>query len=348
MSTPVRSLIGILDSFIDMVEPWVARLVRTRRWIVVERADADFDFYLAQGGRTELIGVGSVLGHRDRRLISLSKNDEVELRLAAVSVVASTFKLPGVGTDHVDQIIAHRIDRLTPWRPEKLLYGFAVAAKPGADGQVDVNFAATSIEIADHGVARLQAFGMTPSRLGSAAEPIEARLRMDLFRGREDRMRSRRRTRIGIFAVALLALSVAAFAITTYLTFEAENRIVELDQRLASARSELVGGAGNSTGRQKALALIDSKTQLNARFLLIDTLARIIPDNTVLDELEIEDTTIRLAGTSIEAAALIEILEAEPEFSDAAFAAPVTRQPDQRDRFTVTVVRRRAGPDANP
>lgn len=325
----------MLSAFVDTLEPSVARFSRQKRWIAVEREEGDFAFYRASGGNTVFFANGGALDDKQRRTLVAGKNGEIELRLLADQVTYSTFKLPAGGLEYVEQIVQNRLDRLTPWKPEKVLYGFSSGAKAALDGQIDVNFAATSQEIAANSIRRLEAFGLVPSTIGSAAEPISQHLQIDLFRGQNDTVRRTRRKRIAAVSIAICMVLLVGYLITAYAVLQCTQQLAALDESLTAIRNKLVRGTGNNTDRQSDLALISSRTPENTRFFLIDRLAGIIPENTFLDELDIQKDSVRIVGTSTEASALIEIIEAEAALSDAKFSAPVTRQADGRDRFDI-------------
>ena len=326
----------IAAALVDMVEPAVSRFSRAQRWLAVEDDNENLTFYQTRGARTRLFGRGEVLDDRQRRVLSSRGIDDVELRLSADKLISTAIPLPTVGIDHIEQIIAHRLDRLTPWNPDQLLYGFASAAKAGMPEQIVVDFSATSHDIAANSIRRLEAFGLQPSRLGSAAEPIDSRLRIDLFRGRNDKARQRRRKIIFLVVAAIPVISIIAFLVTSYFLFESNQHLDDLDQRLATARQALANGSANPANRQRDLALMGAKTRDSAQFTLIDRLATIIPDTAFLEELNVDANGLRLVGSSTDASALIQILETDPRFAEASFVAPVTRQADGRDRFDLS------------
>jgi general secretion pathway protein L len=339
LARPARRL---LDAFIDAVEPVVAALSPGARWVAVETSDETLSFHRTTRGGTLLVGTvapGEVLPEPLRRAFGVKGGVEAELRLPADRLVAAQLKVPLEAAGFASEIVASRLDRLTPWRPEKLLYGFAVARTPGPDAQVTVDVVATSREIVAAGMSRLATFGLLPSRVGSAAQPVEEPLRIDLLRGENDTAGKARRRRIGTATLFVLALSVAGFLASTVALSLSAGEVADADAALSATRRKIASGANGGGEREREAALLAAKTPARATFVLIDRLATILPDTTYLDELDILPQSLRLAGTSAEASALVGILEAEPTLSEARFAAPVTRQEDGRDRFDISVVR---------
>ena len=326
-----------LTSFIDMIEPIVLSLSAGTRLVAVESFDGEvLTFHSVSRRRSRVIGNSA--GEREVliKAIKRTKLQEAELRLDPERLATARFKIPAAGIEFARQIIESRLDRLTPWRANAVIHGYALAARPGADGQIEVEFAATATTIATASLEHLASFGLTASALGSAAEPLAERLRIDLHGGNGAKARQSRRRRIGVFAIAALSLSVLAYSMTLFWAHQSSERIGVLDTTLAKARNRIVQAAGSSADRDKDFAFIATKSLDDARFQLIDRLTSALPDSTYLDELDIEASGIRIAGTSTEASNLIRLLEDDKTFFGVKFSAPVIRQEDGRDRFEIT------------
>jgi len=335
VAAPRQWLSLLLEAFIDILEPSVDRFSRRRRWVVQETENGDLAFYRMKGASSALLGYGSALTDKSRQILRGETSSDVELRLLPGRLTQTTIRIPAGALDYIEQIVDSRLDRLTPWKPEKVLYGVSKPGKPASDGQFELDFVATSRDIADVSIGKLRAFGLTPSTMGSGGQPITQPLNADLLNGSNDKARKRRRSRIRMTVLAWLIISASAYLASLVCVFQSSRNLAEIDQQMAAARRMLTQSFG-AAGKQQDLDLIASKTRDNARFVLVDKLSEVIPDNTFLDELEIQQDSMRMAGSSTEASALIEILEAQKGISDARFSAPVTRQDDGRDRFDIT------------
>lgn len=334
-STFLPLLSNLLAAFADTIEPATTHLLRRRRWIAMQSQPGDIDFYRADASGATPVGNSLTVDERVRRQMSLN-GAELELRLPTDLITSTTIKVPAGGLDYLEQIIENRLDRLTPWKPDKVFYGYVVSQKPGADGQFDVSFIATPKDVVAKSIGQLAVLGLTPSRMGSAAESASRPLTIDLFRGRNDTSRLAQRRVVGIAAATALLLSGLVYGASVFAQFESEQQLAELDSTLAQLREKMFTGEGNSAERRRDVKLIQGKKVGDTRLALIDHLAAALPDNTFLDEMDIQPGSVRIAGTSTEASSLIAILQSKVGLSDARFSAPVTREADGRDRFDIT------------
>lgn len=334
-AAPWRWFSTMLSSFIDMIDPAVARLTRRKRLVVIELGDGGFAFHKVSGSRATPVGSAEAPDEALRKKLSAFRSGEVELRLPAGKVTTSTLKIPAAALKFADQVVTSRLDRLTPWRPDAILYGFTISPTPGNDGQRELGFAATSKQIADAAIERIEAFGLAPSTIGATTAPIAQRLPIDLFRGSRENGGKRQRRWIGFMTIACLLVSAVACATSLLYVLDNGQQIADVNSRLVKARSRLVN-ATSSSNRQGDFALIAAKVPDRARFILISRLAAIIPDNTYLDELDLKSDTVRIAGTSTDAFGLLKLIEADPSFSETKFVAPVTRHDDGRDGFDLS------------
>lgn len=332
----VRGLASrLLDAFVDGIEPVFGRLLPHRRLMAVEEPEG-LAFYAAEGGAPVLLARGEATDERAQKAIRRAATGAIELRVSPERVITKTLQLPSAGRDYLEPIVEHRLERLTPWRPEKVLYGFAVSGEPAADGSMAVDFAATSADVAASRIAALDALGLTPTAVGSAAEPLDRPLRIDFYRGKRDVVRRRLR-RAAAFALIVVAAVLVPATVGTYaLSYMADQELADVEARLALKRSVVARATGTGAAESRDLRLIQAKKPETSMMVMIDRLARLLPDDTYLREMEIDGEKIRLVGQSSNAPALIAVLEEDEALSGVRFGAPVTRDDAGRDGFDIS------------
>ncbi|WP_164919654.1 PilN domain-containing protein, partial [Hansschlegelia zhihuaiae] len=157
-----------------------------------------------------------------------------------------------------------------------------------------------------------------------------------------DRVQARARRLVSLAAGIAALVVLPTLALSLYASYAAEQRLAEIESRSAAARRILAAAAGAGQGSHEA-TLIAAKRPDDAIATLIDRLARTVPQDTALRDLEIDEARLRMAGTSAAAPGLIGRLEASGLTRDTRFAAPVTRSPDGRDNFEILAQRIRPG-----
>lgn len=328
----------LLDAFVDMLAPAFARFAPPVRWVAVVEPDG-LVLHEIKRGRAALTVRSGETGADGARLAERARGGAVELRLPPDQVLQRTLSLPQAGREFVEQIIEHRLGRLTPWTPDKVLYGFRIAGEAGADGQMSVEFAATSTDLAAAAASRLKAFGLAPTALGTAAEPIEAPLRLDLFRGARSAAQPRLRRATALAAIAAASVLAPLCLLSFWLAHAGEQRVRSAETRILAARARLQAASGGAAERGRDQALLEAKRPETSVLVLMDRLGAAVPSNTFLRELEIELDKVRLVGHSADAPALIGLLEADPGLAKVRFAAPVTRDEENRDGFDIVAAR---------
>ena len=323
---------ALLDAFVVSVRPLVDRLAtRARHVVVVDRSGIVLHAF--KNGR---IRPPMPLG-TDPQAAQAIRSGDIEVRLPPDLFLTRTLRLPDAGRGYLGPIIAHRLERLTPWRADKVLYGYSVVEGVSEDGTIGVDLLATSVDLAAPFLSRVQDLGLVATAVGSAAEPLDAPLRFDLYKGRVAAADGRLRTRIGHILVIGFAVLVLGFLATALMASYADADAQESVQRLAALRTKLGSRGGPGTSRERLL--IQAKRPDTAMVVIIDKLSRALPDDTVLRELDITPTRVRLVGRSNDASALIARIENGLGLSNPRFAAPVIRDAEKRDAFDLVANR---------
>lgn len=321
----------VLDAFLAHIAPLLCRIVPQRRAVIVPEGDK---FVLhEQAGRGTLVRCGPL----DEADVAVpGRFAIIDLRLSADQMLRRSLTLPSAGRDYLPSIIAHRLERLTPWRMDKVLHGFAMSPGERADGTLAVDLLATSADRLAPVLDRLAARGFVPTSLGSTEDPIDAPPRIDLYAGRPGTADLALRRRVGRIAVATIAVLMAACLASAWAAQEAEAEQAETTARLAALRSRLQAHRGGGTSHERGL--IEAHRNASA-LVIIDGLSAAIPDNTVLREINLNSGKVRLAGRSSDAPALIKQLEGKVGLTGVRFAAPVVRDAAGRDLFEITAER---------
>lgn len=327
---------ALVDAFVDVIAPVFGRK-QSRTRIVAEAQEDGGEVLLfrVDGTRAVALGPAGALDARARRKLGRA-GTPVELRLPPGRTMTRTVRIPVAGRTYAEAIVSHRLERLTPWPAEDVLFGYILAGEADADGHVNTEIVATSRTIAAPAEAALAAAGLTATALGQTDGPPQTPLRVDLYRGTRSRSRqAMRRTVFGIFLVAIALLAPAALVSWLFLS-NATAQLDATEATLADLRRAMIARTGRDQAGGRAQGLIAKKTPERAVITLVADLSGRIPDNTVLTDLELTEGVLRLRGTSADAPGMIGFLDASPRLASVAFAAPVVRDGEGRDRFDIS------------
>jgi general secretion pathway protein L len=281
---------------------------------------------------------GQVLSAQVDTTLGANRGDRPRwLLLPGGQVLRRRIALPAAATERLREVIAHELDRQTPFRADQVAYDCRVLGVDPVSKMAQVELLVLPKDKLDAALAPL---GPLANRLsGVDARDEEGRpLNCNLLPPERRQPRNRRMLwlHVGLAAIALIAL---VFALSQML----DNRraaVAGLEAQVA-ARHEQARQVG-TLSRQLDQASDSSNFLVRARAekppmlaVLADISAR-IPDTTWLERFSQQDRQLYLTGLSSDAASLVVKLQASPLLRTPALSGSV--QPDaasKRDRFTL-------------
>jgi general secretion pathway protein L len=241
------------------------------------------------------------------------------LLLERAGVLSKELTLPMATESKLQQVLAFEMDRQTPFRAADVYFGWKIRERNGETGQLRLEIFVAPRKQVDHAIQYLASCGLAPvgvdvledgKTLGLNLLPVEQRVRVV---NRKMRMNY-------VLAGAAVVLLVLVMAQSLYLrshqVAELEAAIAEvrdearLVQRIKEQISDTSEAAGFLTLRREASPL--------AIELLAD-ITRLLPEDTYLDRLVINQTSVQMQGKSQNAQRLIELVNQSELLDDAAF-----------------------------
>lgn len=261
------------------------------------------------------------------------------VELAEESLLRRTLALPRLTDDEVRQAVELDVRAASPFPDEDVVWGYEV--QRGEKLRVDI--ALTSRQLVEQQIEALR------PRLGDLTPEVWVggdRPFVIPGYGEETRLAHERRMRRAMFALlTVTVLLLAALAVTPTMqlqerALEASRRSEELSRAVkpqAQMRDEIA-----RLGEQIAV-LTKASEQRQDVVALLDQITRQLPDDAVLNRLEITGATVRISGQADNAAQLLQTLGANPAFRDVRAPAGITRAPaGGKEGFTIEF---RVGPE---
>jgi general secretion pathway protein L len=251
--------------------------------------------------------------------------------LPAVQCIWGQVQLPAMPRNQLPAAVREAMWQRSPIAPDQMLCGWLAEPTPGGGWQVDWGLAPLS-KVVD---LRQQA-GITsaaPTFLRNSAHIYPVR---DQAYSRLQRRQSWLDT-LGLIAIFSVTTALAGLAFMPSLlqrqaVVEAMVRVQALEPQAAPIRQNL------DTLRNSAQVLEEVRTGIGTAIPvahLLDILASSLPDDTVLERLDVNGAEIRIAGLTANATDLLSHLSKNPNFSSTkASNAAVRENSTNKERFT--------------
>jgi general secretion pathway protein L len=243
--------------------------------------------------------------------------------------------LPLAAEREPEPVLRYELDRLTPFSGEEVFWTWRIERRDRQRGRLHLRVSL----IPKAGLATLIA-GL--QQAGPAPAVIEAELPGGEWRSiaiAEPHPRAQRWRRRGLASAGLLC-AVLALAVVAlpFLRQELASRAIERRIAALTPRVDEVEALRNRLARDRAGAdaLAADEARLGNPLQVIAELTQLLPDDTYLTELTLQDRKLVLTGQSRAAAKLIGALSADSLVKNPAFAASVTRAEDSDvDLFSI-------------
>ena len=337
--------LGELAGLVDVLTG--GRLTRHRVVLIATAKNSQMTFRLRANGSER------ILGHCAEQAAALApdlaaniakasdKPLSVTLECSADRALIRDIGLPAAAENTLDDVLAFEISRQTPFRVDQVFWGHGGVTRDATSKRLSVRLAVIPKAALEADIDRLTRWGLAPQSIilaGSAGKVGDADLRIAIIgstTGGDRRPGPLARPRL---AVLVAAIVIAGAVLPVYLKSRAK---ADLERRIEAVREDAAAAA--ELRRKLARAMGHSARLQNQKHsrpvitAVVNEVARILPDDSWLDRLEIRDFDLQIHGTSPQATRLIGLFESSPYFSDVRFRAPVTR--DERagaERFAIS------------
>jgi general secretion pathway protein L len=266
-------------------------------------------------------------------------NSIVALEHPRHELVERRITVPAQAREFLPGIVRNRIERLSPWQADQALYGFEIVDE-GATA-LDVRIVVASRAAADDAQGQFAALGLPLDRIVASPDkegaPSIALWSRHAETTAERSEQTRRQIGAAIIAVFILSVGWSVWAFSSAASMRGESE--ELAARSNTLQRQLQG-ARATPAAMAALAPAErawvAKESAPHAVIVIEALARALPDSAYLTELRLEGKTVRIAGLADDTPSLIAPLEQTGHLSGVRSVAPATRDSNGgRFRFNI-------------
>jgi general secretion pathway protein L len=259
------------------------------------------------------------------------------VRFCAVELVEDTvlrrsLLLPRLTEEEVRRAVELDVRAASPFPDDELIWGYRVER----GDRLRIEIALTSRPLVERQIEVLKPRlgDLTPEVWVGGDQPFV----LPGF-GESARLASSRRMRWALFGLlAVTALLLGALAITPTLQLrERAVQAVQKSEELTRAVAPQVQMRDEIARLNEQIALLRKASEQRQDVVaLIDLVTRQLPDDAVLNRLEMSGTTVRITGQADNAAQLLQALGSNPAFREVRAPAGITRAPaGSKEGFTI-------------
>jgi general secretion pathway protein L len=273
---------------------------------------------------------------------SAARNSFVIAEFPADKVVRRDITVPVGAQKFLSGVIRNQIERLSPWPPNNVVYGFNSESSPENASVVrvrilmasrtDIDAFRNDLAARDVRIDRIVA-NSTAEAADRTSEPVTLWSR--LTDGSRDRLESvSRLIGIGIAATVSVSMCLSLWAFVS--AGAARDESESIAARLKTLQRQVQGGRTLSAASSPAERAWFLKENSVSSVILLEALSRALPDSAYLTEIRLENETLRMIGLADDAPSLLAPLEQSGHLTGVHFSTPTTRGPDSKSfKFSI-------------
>jgi general secretion pathway protein L len=291
---------------------------------------------LAEVGRVDL-GVGETMDHKIAlgALLGKSGARSLGICLDPARVLRRTVSLPLAAAGNLPQVLSFELPRLTPFAPDQAYFDHVVLGEDRAHNALQVRIGVVPRPVVDEPLARLAEWDLAAEFAAVRDELESGGDCLDLL---PPALRPKPRRRGRFIALAMALTTLALFALLLALPiWKKREAVIALQPALAAARQQ---AEAVERLRQEQTRLLteynfptEQKLAQPARIAVLEELARILPDNTWLQQIDIRGAEVSMQGYTSASARLIGLFEKSALFENAHYKSPLTKIQGSEERF---------------
>lgn len=252
--------------------------------------------------------------------------DQVTLTLPPDAVLHKTLTLPLATEENLRQVLEFQVDQLTPFTAAQVYFGYHVRGRDFDHSRLTVDFVATPRATVDEAIKTLGSRGIMVRAVvsqGMLAAGQFVSMLPAAFGNAPSVLRQGPNPWLALLA-GLLAL--AAMAAPLIIKREAVVQLLPLAAKAKKAaettdilRRELEARVDEHNH------LLKKRQNLTPIVLALEELARVLPDGTWVQQLDIKGTEMQIQGDTASSIKLIGLFEQSATLHDASFRAPLVK-----------------------
>ena len=273
--------------------------------------------------------------------------DACSIQLPNKKILRRIITLPASTEENLENVVSYEMDRYTPFSKEDVYFDIKVQDRNTEDQKITVALSVIKKSIVEEIINFAAAAGLSIQTTFAELDANNGQVEHFAFiRDQQQSSGSKTSSKTSKF---LIILAVALAIVALILPIAKNYWIAEQYNAELSLMQEDVNQVRRLQSQYKAIKkdvdFINAQTSHSTNTLdLLNELSKIIPDDTFLSRLVLEQGVVRIRGNSDAASKLISIIDSSEQFADVRFVAPVTQNSKTgKESFTVEFRLQREG-----
>lgn len=252
------------------------------------------------------------------------------LSLRSEQALVRRVTLPAAAEKNLYQVVGYEMERLTPFKADRVYYDVRVIEKHSERNQISVELVLVPRNNLDSMLKRMAALGLQPGRVdvdtpnsGGKKKQLQYNLLPQKLHDKPDH----RKRIIKFSLLGMLALLITLMALLPLWMKSAYVEKLQEEVNRASKVANTVQELKKDADRmlRESDFLLRKKSSELSVVEILNELSMRIPDDTWLIQISYRTPKLQMHGQSPSASALIEVLEASAMFKDTSFVSPVSQ-----------------------
>lgn len=245
-----------------------------------------------------------------------------DLLLPESEVLRKEIVLPAAAEVNLAQALAFEMDRQTPFQSKDVFFDFRVLQRDKEAANLHVEFVVAVRAPVLKAIQALEAIDLAPSGLDVELDGKPAGMNLLPLDQRHRVVNKKSRANLMLAGAAVLLL----FSVMAQSLWLKQHQLAELQSAIDDVREEAlqvqqirdrIKDASEAAG-----FLMQRRASTLPAVRVLTEVTRILPDDTYLDRLLVDASSVQMQGKSQNAQQLIELVNQSPLMSDASFRGP--------------------------
>ncbi len=261
-----------------------------------------------------------------------------DLHINSKLILKKEISLPLATEENIENVIAYEIDRYTPFKKDDIYFSVQIKERDRKGKKITVLLSVVRKDLLD-GVAKFaKACEFSIDDVYSIEATGDEKISFVGFL--ENQQQNKKENTVGKFLLimaAILSITALIYPIgkNYWIGYQLQEELMAKDSEITEVK-ELLAKYKSARGD---VELVEQLSLNNIKVVkLLNDLTAIIPNDTSLNRLSLENGVVRIQGLSSAASKLIPLLDSSEKFSEVKFVAPVTQSGDSnKEKFTIEI-----------